>query len=95
MRSSSGDPKSEFREATEPDGADVLDVAKEPSNLEGKGRPGVGVNSPGTLRDGHGLRDEAGALRRLVMAGRRGGQEAVLKLLRLRACDAEINRRTA
>ena len=48
-----------------PVGADALDVAQEPSELDGKGSPEVGVDGPGTMCDGHGLPDEAGASRHL------------------------------
>jgi hypothetical protein len=46
-----------------PVGADALDVAQEPGELDGKGSPEVGVDGPGTVCDGHGLLDEAGASR--------------------------------
>ncbi len=42
-----------------------MDVAKEPGELVGKGGPEVGVDVPGTVCDGHGLPDEAGASRYL------------------------------
>jgi len=70
-------------------------VAQEPGELDGKGSPKVGVDGPGTMCDGHGLRDEAGASRYLRTKGCRGGQEAVPKLVRLGAGDAATNRRTA
>jgi hypothetical protein len=63
--------------------------------LDGKGSPQVGVDGPGTVCDGHGLRDEAGAARHPRAEGRRGGQEAVPKLVRLGAGDEGTNRRTA
>ena len=46
-----------------PVGADALDVAQEPGELDGKGNPEVGVDGPETMYDGHGLPDEAGASR--------------------------------
>ncbi len=39
----------------------MVDVAQEPSELDGEGDPEVGVDVPGTVRDGYGLRYEAGA----------------------------------
>ena len=78
-----------------PVGADAVDVAQEPGELDGEGNPEVGVDGPGTVCDGHGLRDEAGASRDLRAEGCRGGQEAVPKLVRLGAGDEGTNRRTA
>ena len=78
-----------------PAGADAVDVAQEPGELDGKGSPEVGVDGPGTMCDGHGLPDEAGASRPLPAEGCRGGQEAVPKLVCLGAHDAGTNRRTA
>ncbi len=78
-----------------PVGADAVDVAQEPGELDGEGNPEVGVDGPGTVCDGHGLRDEAGASRDLRAEGCRGGQEAVPKRVRLGAGDAGANRRTA
>ena len=78
-----------------PVGADALNVAQEPGELDGKGSPEVGVDGPGTVRNGHGLRVEAGASRHLRVEGCRGCQEAVPKLVRLGARDAGRNRRTA
>ena len=46
-------------------GTDAVDVAEEPGELDAKGGPQVGVDGPGTVCDGHGLRDEAGASRHL------------------------------
>jgi hypothetical protein len=48
-----------------PVGANPVDVAEEPGELDGKGGPEVGVDVPGTVCDGNGLRDEAGASRHL------------------------------
>ncbi len=78
-----------------PVGADLLDVAQEPGELDGEGSPEVGVDGLGTVCDGHGLRDEAGASRHLRAEGCRGGQETVPKLVRVGARDARANRRTA
>ncbi len=78
-----------------PAGADALDVAQEPGELDGEGSPKVGVDDPRTVCDGHGLRDEAGASRHLRAEGCRGGQETVSKLVRLGAGDEGANRRTA
>jgi len=72
-----------------------LDVAQEPGEPDGKGRPEVGVDGPGTMCDGHGSPDEAGASRYLRAEGCQGGQKAVPKLVRLGARDAGANRRTA
>ncbi len=36
-------------------------MAEEPGGLEGEGGPKVAIDGPGTVCDGHGLRDEAGA----------------------------------
>ena len=71
-----------------------MDVAQEPGELDREGNPEVGVDGPGTVCDRHGLRDEVGASRHLRAEGRRGGQEAVPKLVRLGAGDAGANRRT-
>jgi hypothetical protein len=60
-----------------------VDMDQEPSELDGEGDPQVGVHVPGTLRDGAGLRDEAGASRHPLMEGRQGRQENVGKLVRL------------
>ncbi len=49
-------------------------MAEEPGELDGKGRPEVGFDGPRTVRDGHGVRDEAGASRHLIIEGRRGSQ---------------------
>ncbi len=78
-----------------PAGADAVDVAQEPGQLDGEGNPEVGVDGLGTVCDGPGLRDEAGASRHLRAEGCRGGQETVSKLVRLGAGDAWANRRTA
>ena len=66
-------------------------MVQEPGELDGKGSPEVGVDGPGTMCDGHGLPDEAGALRHLQMEGCRRGQEAVPKLVRLGARDARAD----
>ena len=73
-----------------PVGADALDVAQEPGELDGKGSPEVRVDGPGTMCDGHGLPDEAGASRHLRAEGCGGGQEAVPKLVCLGACNAGL-----
>ncbi len=52
-----------------PVGADALDVAQEPGELDGKGSPKVGVDGPGTMCDGHGLTNEAGGSRYLWAEG--------------------------
>lgn len=78
-----------------PVGADALDVAQEPGEADGKGIPEVGFDGPETLRNGHGLPDEAGASGQLRAKGFRGGQEAVPKLVRLGTRAAGTNRRTA
>ncbi len=83
------------RREAEPVGADALDVAQEPGELDGKGSPKIGVDGPGTMCDWHGLPDEAGASRHLRAEGCRGGQEAVPKLVCLGARNAGTNRRTA
>jgi hypothetical protein len=49
----------------------------------------------GTVRDGHGLGDDAGASRHIRADECRGGKEAVPKLVSLGASDARVNRRTA
>jgi len=36
-------------------GANPVDLAEEPGELDGKGDPEVGVDVPGTVCDGHGL----------------------------------------
>ena len=46
-------------------GANPVDVAEEPGEVDGKGDPEVGVGGPRTVCDGNGLRDKAGALRHL------------------------------
>ncbi len=75
-----------------PAGTDAVDVAQEPGELDGEGNPEVGVDGPGTVCDGHSLRDEAGASRHLRAEGCRGGQEAVPKRVRLGACNAGTDR---
>ncbi len=75
-----------------PAGANAVDVAQEPGELDGEGNPKVGVDGPGTVCDWHGLRDEAGASRHLRAEGCRGGQEAVPKLVCLGAGDAWTDR---
>jgi hypothetical protein len=60
-------------------------VTQEPGELDREGNLVVGVDGPGTVRDGHGLRDEAGASRHLRAKGCRGGQEPVPRLVRLGA----------
>ncbi len=72
-----------------------MDVAQEPSELDGEGDPQVGVDVPGTVRDGYGLRDEAGASRYLPMDGCGRSQEAVRELVRLGPGDEGTNRRVA
>ncbi len=72
-----------------------MDVADEPGELDGEGGPEVGVDGSGTVCDRHGLRVGAGSSRYLRAERCRGGQEAVSKLVRLGACDAGANRRTA
>ena len=59
-----------------------MDVAQEPGELDGKGSPEVGVDGPGTIWDGRGLRDEAGASGHLRADGCWGGQEPVPELVR-------------
>ncbi len=44
-----------------PAGANTVDVAQEPGELDGEGNPKVGVDGPRTACDGHGLPGEAGA----------------------------------
>ncbi len=78
-----------------PAGADAVDVAQEPGELDREGNPEVGVDGPGTVCDRPRLRDEAGASRHLRAEGCRGGQETVSKLVRLGAGDKGANRRTA
>ncbi len=58
-----------------------MDAAQEPSELDGEGDPQVGVDVPGTVRDGYGIRDEAGVSRHLSMEGRRGRQETARELV--------------
>ena len=70
-------------------------MAEEPGELDGEGGPEVGVDGLGTVRDGHGLRDEAGASRHLRMEGRRGRQDTVRQLVPVGPGDAGKNRRTA
>ena len=72
-----------------------MDVAQEPSELDGEGDPQVGVDVPETVRDGYGLRDEAGASRHLSMEGRRGRQENVRELVRLGEGDEGAGRGVA
>lgn len=69
-----------------------MDVAQVPGDLDGEGSPEVGYDGPGTVRDGHGLRDEAGASRPLGIEGYRRDQGVVPKLLRLGASDAGTDR---
>ena len=72
-----------------------MDVAQEPSELDGEGDPQVGVDVPGTVRDGHGLRDEAGASRYLPMERCGRSQEAVRELVRVGPGDEGANRGVA
>ena len=65
-----------------------MDVAEEPGELDGEGNPEVGVDGSGTVCNGHGLRDEAGASRYLPMEGCGRSQEAVRKLVRVGPSDA-------
>ncbi len=58
-------------------------------------KPEVEFDAPRTVRNGHGLQDEAGASRHLQVKGCLRDQEDVPKLLRLGARDALANRRTA
>ncbi len=47
-----------------------MDVAQEPSELDGEGDSQVEIDVPGTVRDGYGLRDEAGVSNHLLIEGR-------------------------
>jgi hypothetical protein len=76
-------------------GIGPLDEAQEPGELDGKGDREIGVDGLGTVCDGHGLQDEAGASRHIRADGCRGCQEAVPKMVHLGARDARTNRRTA
>ena len=55
----------------------------------------MGFGGAQTVCDRHGLRDEAGALRHLQAEGCRGGEEALLKLVRVATSYAGAKRRTA
>jgi len=55
----------------------------------------VGVDGSGTVCDGHGLRDEAGASRYLPMEGCGRSQEAVRELVRVGPGDEGTNRGVA
>ena len=70
-------------------------MAQEPSELDGEGNPEVGVDGSGTVCNGHGLRDEAGASRHLSLEGRRGRQETVRELVRLGEGDEGAGRGVA
>ena len=72
-----------------------MDVAEEPGELDGEGNPEVGVDGCGTVRDGYGLRDEAGASRHLSMEGCGRSQEAVRELVRVGPGDEGTNRGVA
>jgi hypothetical protein len=63
-------------------------VAKETHEHDGEGHSEVGFELPGTVRDGHGLYDEPGALRHVRGGGCRGVQEVIPKLVRFGAGDA-------
>ncbi len=70
-------------------------MAEEPGELDGEENPEVGVDSSGTVCDGHGLRDEAGASRYLPMEGCGRSQEAVRELVRVGPGDEGTNRGVA
>ena len=70
-------------------------MAEEPGELDGEGGPEVGVDGSGTVCNGHGLRDEAGALRYLPMEGCGRSQEAVRELVRVGPSDVGTNRGVA
>ena len=76
-------------------GTDAVDVAEEPGELDGEGNPEVGVDGSGTVCNGHGLRDEAGASRYLPMEGCGRSQEAVRELVRVGPSDAGADRGVA
>ncbi len=76
-------------------GTDAVDVAEEPGELDGEGNPEVGVDGSGTVCNGHGLRDEAGASRHLSMEGCGRSQEAVRELVRVGPGDEGTNRGVA
>ncbi len=60
-----------------------MDVAEEPGEMDGEGGREVGVDGSGTVCDGHGLQDEAGASRYLSIEGCGKSQEAVRKPVRV------------
>ena len=70
-------------------------MAEEPGELDGEGNPEVGGDGSGTVCDGHGLRDEAGASRYLPMEGCGRSQEAVRELVRVGPSDAGADRGVA
>ena len=70
-------------------------MAQEPNKLDGEGDPQVGVDGSGTVCDGHGLRDEAGASRHLPIEGCGRSLKAVPEMVGLGARDAGRNRKTA
>ncbi len=55
----------------------------------------MGVDVPGTVRDGYSLRDEAGASKNISVEGRRGRQENVRELVRLGKGDEGAGREFA
>ena len=70
-------------------------MAEEPGELDGEGNPEVGIDGSGTVCNGHGLRDEAGASRYLPMEGCGRSQEAVRELVRVGPSDAGADRGVA
>lgn len=52
-----------------------MDLAPEPGQLDGEGRPNMGTAGAKTVSDGHFPRDKAGTSRRLRMQRRWGRQE--------------------
>ena len=70
-------------------------MAEEPGKLDGEGSPEVGVDGSGTVCNGHGLRDEAGASRYLPMEGCGRSQKAVRELVRVGPSDEGTNRGVA
>jgi hypothetical protein len=67
----------------------------EPSELNRKGSPEVGVDDPRTVCEEHGLRVQAGASKHQRTEGCRRDNEAFPNLLCFGARDAVTNRRAA
>ncbi len=91
-RSGRGEPGR--RPEARPVGVDVLDVAQDLGEIDGKGSPEVGFDGPEEVRNTRSLRAEAGVSGHLLAEGCPGGLEAVPKIVRLGAGDAGANRRT-